>query len=135
MHTSDVVALLNTNDDLVELLRVELERAGLVAVSLHLDDVRRGRVSLEDFVHEHDPRVIVFDISAPYESSWRYLDKIRSLPLMADRQFVLTSPNVNRAIEGVDRPDRVFEIVGKPYDVGEFVDIVRQATRARHVRD
>jgi DNA-binding NtrC family response regulator len=132
---SAVVAILNTNDDLVEMLRVAIERAGLVATSLHVDDVRRGRANLEDFMREHNPKVVVYDVVAPYEQSWRYLDHLRSMPMMRDRQFVLTSPNVAKAMEGVDRPDRVFEIVGKPYDIDQFVDIVREAARARHTRD
>jgi DNA-binding NtrC family response regulator len=132
---SPVVAIFNTNDDLVELLRAAFERAGLVTVSLHIDDVRRGKASLDAFVHEHDPDVVVYDVTAPYDQSWRYLEHLRSLAFMRERQFVLTSPNVARAMEGVDRPDRVFEVVGKPYDIDQLVDVVRQATRARHVRD
>ena len=131
---NNVVAILNTNDDLVEMLRVAIERAGLIVVSLHVDSVRRGRASLEEFIKEHDPAVVLYDIAAPYEISWRYLDLLRSLPMMADRQFVLTSPNVTKAMEGVDRPERVFEIIGKPYDVNELVDIVREASKARHTR-
>lgn len=50
-----VVAILNSNDDLVELLRMALEQAGLVVVSAHVDGVKRGDVSLTDFIQEHDP--------------------------------------------------------------------------------
>jgi DNA-binding NtrC family response regulator len=129
-----VVAIFNTNDELVEMLRTALERAGFIAVSLHVDDVRRGKTSLDDFVREHDPKVIIYDIAPPYDSAWRYLDRLRGLRVMSDRQFVLTSPNVARAREGVSRPDRVFEMVGKPYDIDEVVDIVREAAHARHTR-
>jgi len=129
-----VVAVFNSSDDLVELVRAALELSGFVTVSLHLDEVRRGGANLEAFMHEHDPKVIVYDVAAPYEQSWRYLDRMRRMPIMTDRQFVLTSPNVARAVEGVNRPDRVFEIVGKPYDLDELVEIVRQAAHARHTR-
>jgi DNA-binding NarL/FixJ family response regulator len=130
---TDTVAIFNTNDDLVELLRVALERAGFITISLHLDDVRRGRASLHDFIEEHQPKVIIYDIAAPYDQSWRYLERLRAAPFMADRHIVLTSPNVAKALEGVDRPERVFEIVGKPYDIDALVDVVRQSARARPV--
>ena len=39
-----------------------------------------------------------------------------------------------RAMEGVSRPDRVFEMVGKPYDIDELVAIIREAAHARHTR-
>jgi len=133
--SAPLVAILNTNDDLVELLRVAMEQAGLIVASIHVDSIRRGRASLDEFIKEHDPQVVVFDVCAPYDVSWRYLDHLREMPIMADRQFVLTSPNVTQAMEGIRRPERVFEIVGKPYDIDEFVDIVRQAVKAHHTRD
>ncbi len=130
-----VVAILNTNDDIVEILRFGIERAGLIAVSAHVDDIRRGHANLEDFIREHEPAVIIFDVAPPYDSSWRYLARLRELPLMAGRQWVITSTNVARARElgGADKD--VFEIVGKPYDIDKLVDVVREAARARPVHD
>ena len=40
-----VVAIFNSSDDLIEMLRDVLERQGFVAVSAHVDDVRRARTS------------------------------------------------------------------------------------------
>lgn len=130
-----VVAILNTNDDIVELLRAGVERAGLVAVSAHVDDIRRGRSSLNDFIREHDPIVIVYDVAPPYESSWRYLELLRQAPNMRGRQFVVTSANMARAKELGGAGENVYEIVGKPYDIDALVDVVREAVRARPVRD
>lgn len=133
--SAPVVAILNTNDDIVEMLRAGIELAGLIAVSAHVDDIRRGRASLEDFIREHEPTVIVFDVAPPYEQIWRYLSHLREGPLMAGRQWVITSTNVARAGElGATDPE-IFEIVGKPYDIDKLVDVIRQAARARPVRD
>lgn len=126
-----VVAILNTNDDVVEIIRTGVELAGLIAVSIHLDSIRRGRASLEDFVREHDPSVIVYDVAPPYEQSWRYFRRLRESPLLRNRQFVITSTNVARAKELGGGSENIFEIVGKPYDVDSLVDVIRQAARAR----
>jgi len=125
------VAILNTNDDIVELLRAAIESAGLVAVSAHLDDVRRARISLEDFIHEHDPKVIVYDIAPPYDRNWRYLEKIRSTAMMSGRKFVVTTTNLARAKELGAASEHLFEIVGKPFDINQLVDVVREASRSR----
>ena len=129
-----VVAVLNTNDDIVELLRMKFEMAGLIAVSAHLDDVRRGQVSLVDFVKEHEPDVVLFDVAPPYEQYWRYLQHVRGMKEMAGRRFVVTTTNERRLREMIDTGEPVFEIVGKPYDLDQLTDIVRQASRARPVK-
>ena len=127
-------AIFNTNDDLVELLRAAIEQAGFVAVSGHIDDVRRGSLLLSTFVEEHDPKVIVYDIAPPYERHWAFLEHVREQPFMAGRQFVLTTTNVARARENVGIDEPIYEIVGKPYDIGQVVNAVKEASRARPVR-
>jgi len=37
-----VVAIINTNPDLVELLKVRIEAAGLVTLVIHIADIRAG---------------------------------------------------------------------------------------------
>jgi len=128
------VAIFNTNDDLVELLRAAIEQAGFVAVSGHIDDARRGTLLLSAFVQEHDPKVIVYDIAPPYEQHWLFFDHVREQPYMDGRQFVLTTTNLARVREilGIDEP--IYEIVGKPYDLGQVVSAVKEASRARSLR-
>ena len=49
MASAPVVAIFNTNDDVVEMLRIVIEQAGLVAVSGHIDKIRRGEMNLRAF--------------------------------------------------------------------------------------
>jgi DNA-binding NarL/FixJ family response regulator len=128
------VAIFNTNDDLVELLRAAIEQSGFVAVSGHIDDARRGTLLLSAFVQEHDPKVIVYDIAPPYEPHWSFFNHVREQPYMAGRQFVLTSTNVTRAREAAGMDEPIYEIVGKPYDLDQVVRAVREASRARSIR-
>ena len=127
MAAPPVVAVLNSNDDIVELLRIVLEQQGFVVVSAHLPEIRRGEQSLADFVEEHDPALIVYDLTPPYDRSWRFLEHLREAPNLRHRRFVITSTNAARAKEIVAGAEHVHEIVGKPYDIDEFVRVVQRA--------
>jgi len=122
-----VIAVLNSNDDVVELLRLVLEQHGFIVVSAHLDAIRRGEQSFTDFVEEHDPKLVIYDLVPPYDRSWRFLEHLRSSALLKDRRFVITSTNAQRAREIIGTTEHVYEIVGKPYDIDGIVSVVRRA--------
>jgi DNA-binding NtrC family response regulator len=130
-QTPIVVAVLNTNDDLVELLRVALEQAGMIVVSAHIDDLRRGTLDLPNFLRQHDPRVVVYDVPPPYEAHWRFFEHLRQSPDLQGREFILTSTNVDRLYETVGTKEPIFELVGKPYDLERITRAVKEASRAR----
>jgi DNA-binding NtrC family response regulator len=132
-HTSSppVVAILNSNDDLVEMLRDVLEHAGFITVTGHVDDVRRGRLDLINFVEQHNPTVIVYDLVPPYDRSWNYLYLLRDSEPLRGRPFVLTSVNPTRATEVVGKSEMVYEIVGRPVDLDRIVAAVKEASKSR----
>jgi CheY-like chemotaxis protein len=130
----EVVAIFNTNDDTVELLRTAVENAGLVAVSGHIQDVRRGKLDLEEFIQTHKPRVIIYDLAPPYDRAWMFLQHLRDLPALRPIHFVLTSANVAPLQELAGRDERIYEIIGKPYDIDQIVKAVKEASRARPTR-
>ena len=122
-----VVASLNTNDDTVEMLRAMLESEGMVAVSAHVSEIRRGVLDFGSFLNEHDPGVIIVDLPPPYDRSWLMLQHLRTIEAARHRKFVLTSTNPGRVaqVAQVDQP--ILEIIGKPYDLQQIVEAVRQA--------
>jgi DNA-binding NarL/FixJ family response regulator len=122
-----VVAILNTNDDTVEMLRAMLESEGMVAVSAHVSEIRRGGLDFGSFLQEHDPKVIIVDLPPPYDRSWLMFEHLRTIESAKHRRFVLTSTNPARVAQ-VAQPDQpVLEIIGKPYDLQNIVEAVRQA--------
>jgi len=122
-----VVAVLNSNDDTVEMLRLMLEVEGMLAVSAHLDSIKRGEFDFGNFLREHDPKVIIFDIAPPYDRTWMLFRHFRGIDAAKGRTFVLTTTNRDRVVE-IAKPDQdVFEIVGKPYDMGLIVGAVKKA--------
>jgi response regulator RpfG family c-di-GMP phosphodiesterase len=123
-----IVAVFNSSDDIVEMLRIALENAGFLVVTGHITDMIRGSFDIQRFVAQHDPRVILYDIAPPYERNWHFLEHLRHMPEVANRRFVLTSTHAARVREFARVNDEmILEILGKPYDIEEIVNAVRAA--------
>ena len=133
-YRSTVVAVVNTNPDIVRLLRVSLEQAGFVVLIIHIEDIKLGTTDVDMLLQQHDPRVIVYDVAPPYEQNWRFLDHLRTRTDFKGRHFVLTTVNVDRLHKIVGRDESVYEIAGEPTDIGEIVRAVKEASRARATR-
>lgn len=133
-HTPPVVAIVNTNPDLVRLLRMAFEKAGFIVFEIFIEDIKLGTANVDAFLSQHDPKVIVYDLAPPYDVNWRFLDHLRTATGFKGRQFVLTSVNVRNAEQVVKDDESVYEIVGEEKDIAEVVRAVREAARARPTR-
>ena len=129
MAIQPVVAVVNTNPDLVELLKARIEAAGFVVLVLHIADIREG-LDVGSVLAQHDPQVIVYDVVAPYDRNWRFLQHLRETTF-ANRRFVLTSPNAAALERIVGRDEKVYEIIDGGADIDAIVQAVRQAARSR----
>ena len=121
-----VIAVFNSSNDTVELLRTALEQEGFQTVVGHIPDLKKGELDLVGFIEHHAPRVIVYDISPPYEPNWTFLRLVRSSQAARGRHFVITTTN-KPALERLVGPTEALEIIGKPYDLGRVVASVQAA--------
>lgn len=119
-----VVAVFNSSADTVELIRAWFERVGIVVVSAHLDEVRRGSFDLPSFVEQHKPSAVLFDIAPPYDRSWLFVQHLISTSPLSGLPAVFTTTNERRVREVAGRSD-VIELVGKPYDLELLLERVR----------
>jgi DNA-binding NarL/FixJ family response regulator len=124
-----VVAIINTNPDLVELLKVRVEAAGLVALVIHIADIRAG-LDLAAVLDQHKPQVVVYDVVMPYDRNWRFLQHLRETTLRNYR-FVLTTPNATALARLVGRDERIYEVLDDNAHIDAIVQAVREAARAR----
>jgi CheY-like chemotaxis protein len=132
MTHQPVVAVVNTNPDLVELLKARIEVAGFVVLVMHVEDIRAG-LDVGSVLAQHDPLVVVYDVVMPYERNWRFLEHLRETAFR-DRRFVITTPNANGVRKLVGRDERVYEVLDDTADIDAIVQAVREAARARPTR-
>jgi len=124
-----VVAVVNTNPDVVEVLKARIESAGFVVLVIHVAEIRAG-LDVRAIFAQHDPKVIVYDVVPPYERNWRLLQHLRET-MLNGRQFVLTSPNERALAKLVGRDETVYEILNDGAEIDAIVQAVREAARAR----
>jgi DNA-binding response OmpR family regulator len=125
----NVVAIINSNEDIVEAIRLILGDAGFVTVGAHLVDFKKGRQDLVAFLQENNPRVIVLDIAPPYEENWNFFQLIKNTLAAESRQFVLTTTN-KKILEDLVGKTSTIELIGKPFDLDEIVKAVQKMMKA-----
>ena len=125
------IAVFNSSADTLEVLKLALEEAGLAVVTGHVSDLKKGQVDLLDFVEDHKPDVIVYDVALPYEENWRFLRLLQSSEALKPVEWVITTTHQQRLQELVGECGEVLEVVGKPYDLQRIVGAARQALERR----
>ena len=120
-----VVAVVNSSEDTVEMLRECLVHHGFTSVVTgHIHDFKTGETDFPEYLRQHDPAVVVYDVSIPYEQNWTFLRLLLDSETMRGRKVVLTTTNKKR-LEELVGPTDAYEIVGKPYDLDQIVGAVK----------
>jgi CheY-like chemotaxis protein len=121
-----IIAVFNSSDDTVEMLRTALEAQGLHTVPGHIGELKKGELDFLAFIEHHRPAVIVYDISLPYETNWNFLKLVRSSQPAQQCRFILTTTN-KPALDKLVGETEAIEVIGKPYDLARVVAAVRVA--------
>ena len=133
-HISQVVALINASDDTVDMVQRMLDASGFnCLIGCHFADLKKGRIDFSRYLGQHDPDVVIFDISPPYKENWDFFKTLRDAKAMEGRGLVLTTTNKARLDETVGKDSDAFEIVGKPYDLDQ-IKVAIHAAGKRPVR-
>ena len=123
------VAVINSSEDTVEMLRTLLEGEGWETVEGHVDDIKRGRTDFLKYLEAHDPSVLIWDVSPPYDHNWAFLRLVRSSRAMEGRVVVVTTTN-KAALERFVGPTDALEIFTKPYDVDILITAIDRTLKA-----
>ena len=132
MQEKPTVAVINSSEDTIDLLTSYLAHRGFTSVATaHVRDLRKGLVDFSTFLARHDPRVLIYDITIPYDRNWAFLQSLLALDEMRGRSVVITTTN-KEALETLVGPTDAFEIHGKPYDIEQIVKAVERAVQRRN---
>jgi|SoiMethySBSTD1v2_1073268.scaffolds.fasta_scaffold1735468_1 DNA-binding NtrC family response regulator len=120
------VAVINTNDDVVDMLRTILEHEGVDSVPGHVIDFKRGKADFEEFVERHNPKAIIYDIAPPYRENWEFFQALSQSEAGKNRRWVLTTTNKKLVTQAAGKDIGAYEISEKPYDLNEIVQAVKR---------
>jgi len=117
--TKGLVALFNASDDTIEMVYRLLTKQGdgQSLIWCHFADLKRGIVVFEKYMEKHNPELVIFDISPPYDENWTFFKTMRSNKVMKGRGTVLTTTNKLRLDEIIGEDSNALEIVGLKTDL------------------
>jgi DNA-binding response OmpR family regulator len=122
------IAIINSSEDVVNLLREFFEHEGFRTAIAHAPDIKSGEQDFLAFLAEHDPAVVIYDISPPYDQNWTFFRLIQNLKAMERRHIVVTTTNLQALETGA------VELIGKPYDLDAILQAVQRGLRRRTSR-
>jgi DNA-binding response OmpR family regulator len=114
-----LVAMLNSNDDLVRLIQETLHDEGYLTIQAHIKDLRDGKIDITRFFEDRNPPVIIYDLAPPFTLNWQFFQILSAHRAMHNRRVILTTNNAAalKALCGVD----ALQVVGADTDLAELV--------------
>ena len=125
-----LVALFNASDDTVDMMQDLLTQSGSnqTLISCHFADLKKGVIDVGKYLAKHNPEVVIFDLSPPYDQNWTYFKSMRLTPEMVGRGVVLTTTNKARLDEIVGEDSQALEVVGKAADLAAIDRAIKAET-------
>ena len=117
------IAIFNASDDTVDVLAEQLQHLSHV-VRAYLREFRQGKHDIGAFIREHDPRVVIWDVSVPYYRNWAFLQKVRSTPTLEGRHLIVTTPNAAVLRDIVGGETGAIEIGDRSEDLERLLVVV-----------
>jgi len=125
-----VVALFNASDDTIDMVHNLLHRLGdgQSLIWCHFADLKKGVVVFQKYMEKHNPEVVIFDISPPYDENWSFFMTMRDAQIMKGRGSVLTTTNKLRLDEVLKEDSKALEIVGRTMDLDLIQEAIKRET-------
>jgi DNA-binding response OmpR family regulator len=126
-----VVALFNASDDTIDMVQKLLTDSGgdQTLIWCHFADLKKGIVNFNKYMDRHNPEVVIFDLSPPYDENWKYFKTMRDDKVMQGRGVVLTTTNKARLDEVLGEDSHALEVVGKSRDLQQISAAILAETR------
>jgi hypothetical protein len=130
-----IVALFNASDDTIDMVQSLLTGSGRdqTLIWCHFSDLKKGIVDFGKYMEKHNPEVVIFDLSPPYDENWQFFKVMRDAHVMRGRGIVLTTTNKSRLDEVLGEDSYALEVVGRPNDLQQIDAAIKAATRQAEV--
>jgi DNA-binding response OmpR family regulator len=125
------VAMFDASDDTVAVMLALLTESGASQSLIHcpFSDLKRGITDFQKYLDQHNPEVVIVDISPPYDENWAFFTTIRDAAVMHGRGVVLTTTNKHQLDELIGEDSHALEVVGAPLDRALILAEIKAATR------
>lgn len=125
------VAMFSASDQTVAMMQDLLIEAGnnQSLIQCPFADLKRGITNFEKYLDLHNPEVVIFDISPPYDANWAFFTTIRDHAVMQGRGVVLTTTSKDHLDELNGEESDAFEVVGTLADHALILAAIKAATR------
>src|SRR3979490_1925647 len=126
-----VGALFNGSDQTIDMVQKLLTESDgeQTLIWCHFADLKKGIVDFGRYMDKHNPEVVIFDLSPPYDENWHFFKTMRDAESMKGRGIVLTTTNKNRLDEVLGEDSHALEVVGKPKDLQQIHAAIKAETR------
>jgi len=130
-----IVALFNASDDTIDMVQKLLTDSGRdqTLIWCHFADLKKGIVNFDKYISKHNPEVVIFDLSPPYDENWQFFKTMRDSTAMNGRGIVLTTTNKDRLDEVLGRDSKALEVVGKTEDLQQIDEAIASETKKSEV--
>src|SRR6202166_2429524 len=126
-----IVALFNASDDTIDMVQTLLTKSGgeQTLIWCHFADLKKGVVNFDRYMDRHNPEVVIFDLSPPYDENWEFFKTMRDANTMKGRGIVLTTTNKDRLDEVLGEDSHALEVVGRSEDLQQIDAAIKAETR------
>lgn len=125
-----LIAILNHDPSVINMLATWLETQGMRVVCGNLREYRRGHEDVADFIQRYRPEILLFEVSIPYASNWDYLGALRAIPETSGLPFIVTTNNKIALDKAAGEDTGAIEITGTLADMTTLADAIRSAGTA-----
>ncbi len=120
------ILIINSSPDTTDMLEEFFLIQGWTTAACPLKPLREGTLTGGGLMATYRPDAIVLDVAIPYEANWSVVQQLRE-DADVTCPIVVTTTNeaAIRRLIAVD--ERILEVVGKPYDLGQLHESVLAA--------